>query len=181
MGAAIPTLAQDPCRFGSENLFDALAKDLSEANSCEAAVARIRECASGSSADTQLAPVVIAKGERTFFTKLAPAAKKHYGEEMQLCAYEYAEQEGAMYMSAAARCQVDVAAHFAADPRLANRAPARAGFDCGRAKTSLEVAICSDISLGHADIVLSRVYSGILKGSEENDKSAPRPARQLRL
>jgi uncharacterized protein YecT (DUF1311 family) len=173
MGAVAGASAQEPSGVGSEDPFEALAKNLREAKSCDAAVAKIRDSAFGSSVDTQLAPIVITKCEKTFFDKLSPAAKKHYGEEMQLCAYEYAQQEGTMYMSAAALCQVDVAARFAADPALANQPPARASFDCSRARTPLEMAICSDIRLGHADIVLSRVYSGVLKGlSEESEKSA---------
>ena len=117
--AAASVQAQDPCSFGS---FEASTKELREANSCEAAVARMHDCAWGSSADTQLAPIVITKCEKRFFDKLSPAAKKHYEEEMQLCPYEYAQQEGTLYMSAAALCQVDVAAHFAVDPAAASQA-----------------------------------------------------------
>jgi uncharacterized protein len=172
IGAIVPACAQEPCGFGSENAFDNLAKALSEAKSCQAAVAKMHECAWGSSADTQLAPIVITKCERTFLDKLSAVAQKSYADEMQLCAYEYAGQEGTMYMSAAALCQVDVAAHYAADPVAASKLAARASFDCARARTPLEKAICSDISLGHADIVLSRVYSGLLNSSDEKDKTA---------
>lgn len=171
-GLAMPGRAQDACGFGSDDPLSNLAKALSEAKSCEAAVAKIHECAWGSSADTQLAPIVISKCEKTFFYKLSPAAKKAYGDEMQLCAYEYAQQQGTMYMSAAALCQVDVAARFAADPITATKLCARASFDCPKAQTRLEKAICSDVSLGHADIVLSRVYSRLLQYSDENDKSS---------
>lgn len=171
IGAIVPTQAQEPCGTESEDKSDALAKALSESKSCDAAAAKMKDCAWGSSADTQFAAIVIKKCEKTFFDKLSPAAQKRYGEEMQLCAYEYARQEGTMYMSAAALCQVDVAAHFATDPALVNQPPSRASFDCNRAQTALERAICSDISLGHADIVLSRVYSGILKNSDAKDKS----------
>ena len=76
-----------------------------------------------------------------------------------------------MYMSAAALCQMDVAVYYAANPIAASKPAARASFDCAKAQTPLEKAICSDISLGHADIVLSRVYSGILKNSDAKDKS----------
>lgn len=168
VAAAASVQAQDPCNFGS---FEASAKELREAKSCEAAVARMHDCMWGSSADTQLAPIVIKKCEKRFFDKLSPVAKKRYGEEMQLCAYEYAQQEGTLYMSAAAVCQVDVAARFAADPAAASQAAGRASFDCLKAQTPLERAICSDIKLGHADIVLSRVYSRTLKSSEGKDKS----------
>lgn len=170
--ANIPASAQEPCEYGSENPFDALAKDLSQAKSCAAAAAKMRECAWGSSADTQLAPIVVKKCEITFFRKLSPAAQKRYADEMQLCAYEYAGQEGTMYMSAAALCQVDVAARFAADPVAASRTSLRASFDCAKAQTPLEKAICSDIRLGHADIVLSRVYAATLKNSDKEERAA---------
>lgn len=170
--AVVRSLAQEPCKFGSEDAYDVLVKALSEAKSCDAAVAKMHDCAWGSSADTQFVPIVIKKCESTFFEKLSPAAQKSYGEEMQLCAYEYARQEGTMYMSAAALCQVDVAAEFAANPQAASKRAARASFDCDKAQTPLEKAICSDIGLGHADIILSRVYSGILKNSNEKERAA---------
>jgi uncharacterized protein len=103
---------------------------------------------------------------------LSPAARKSYRDEMQLCAYEYAGQEGTMYMSAVALCQMDVAVHYAADPVAASKPGARASFDCAKAQTPLEKAICSDVGLGRADIVLSRVYSGLLKNSDETDNAA---------
>lgn len=68
-----------------------------------------------------------------------------------------------MYISAAALCQVDVAARFAAYPTEAEKPPARASFDCAKAKAPLETAICSDVGLGKADIVLSRVYGRMLR------------------
>jgi uncharacterized protein YecT (DUF1311 family) len=66
---------------------------------------------------------------------------------------------------------MDVAVHYAADPVAASKLGARASFDCAKAQTPLEKAICSDIGLGHADIVLSRVYSGLLRNSNETDKA----------
>jgi len=170
--ANILTCAQEPCKYGSEDAFDASAKALSDAKSCGEAVAKMHDCAWGSSADTELAPIVISKCKKTFFDKLSPSAQERYGQEMQLCAYEYARQQGTMYMSAAALCQVDVAAHFAADPAAAGQPAARASFDCDKAQTLLETAICSDTRLGRADIVLSRVYAGLLKSSDVKDKPA---------
>lgn len=170
IGTIAPASAQEPCKFGSKEAFDALAKSLSEAKSCKAAAARIHDCAWGSSADTELAPIVVEKCERTFFDKLSRSAQKYYGDQMQLCAYEYSRQQGTMYMSAAALCQVDVAAHFAADPSAANQPEPRASFDCRTPKTLLQEAVCSDIRVGRADIVLSRVYSGLLESSNTGDK-----------
>jgi uncharacterized protein len=169
--ASILACAQEPCQFASDDAFDQLANALSHAKSCDEAVKKMHACAWGSSADTQFAPIVIGKCEKTFFDKLSPTGKKRYEDEMQLCAYEYARQEGTMYMSEAATCQVDVAAYFAADPAAGHKPTARASFDCTKAKTPLEKSICSDIRLGHADIVLSRVYAGLLKGSDKADSS----------
>jgi uncharacterized protein len=170
--ANLPTCAQEPCNYRSENPFDAMAKDLSQAKTCSAAAAKMRDCAWGSSADTQLAPIVIEKCEKTFLPKLSPAAQKRYADEMQLCAYEYARQEGTIYMSAAALCQFDVSARFAGDPAAVIKGSLRASFDCDKAQTPLEKAICSDIRLGHADVVLSRVYAGILNNSDKQERAA---------
>lgn len=117
----------------------------------------------GSSADTQFGAIVVEKCEKQFFPKLSAAGKAHYEEEMQLCAYEYARADGTLAMSEAAMCQVDVAARFAANPTLAATPLPRASFDCARAQSPLEKAICSDTRLGHADIVLGRVYRGVVK------------------
>jgi uncharacterized protein len=155
--------AQDACQFGSEEAANSLAKALTQAKSCEAAVKKLNDCRWGSSADTQFAPIVIEKCEKTFLNKLSPTAEKHYADEMQLCAYQYARQEGTLSMSEAAMCQVDVAAEIAANPAAADQPEARASFDCDKAETPLEKAVCSDIKLGHADIILSRVYSGLMK------------------
>ena len=81
-------------------------------------------------------------------------------------------------MSAAALCQMDVAAHYAADPVAASKLAARASFDCAKAQTPLEKAICSDISLGYADIVLSRVSSGLLKNPDQTDKATFVPSER---
>ncbi|HEY6969254.1 MAG TPA: lysozyme inhibitor LprI family protein [Candidatus Angelobacter sp.] len=168
LAASIPSWAQDACDYESKDRFDVLARALSAAKSCAAAVAKWQQCAFGSSADTQLTPIVVAKCEKTFLDKLSPATMERYTQEMQLCAYRYARQEGTMWMAIAAGCQVDVAAEFAANPATGSQPAARASFDCDKAQTALEKAICSDIRLGHADIVLSRVYSTRLKNPQED-------------
>ncbi len=163
-------LAQDACPFGfgGEKAFGALAKALSSAKSCHEAVKTLDECEWGSSADTQFAAIVVERCEKAFFPKLSKAAKANYAEQMQLCAYEYAKAEGTMAMSEAALCQVGVAAGIAADPALAAKPLPRASFDCNKAQSPLEKAICSDTRLGHADIVLGRVYKGVLASLKGN-------------
>jgi len=172
LGAYIMANAQDPCQFGGDDAAEGLVKTLTQEKSCSAAVAKLHACAWGSSADTQFASLVVEKCEKTFFDKLSPTGRERYEEEMQLCAYEFARQQGTMYMSAAALCQADVAADFSANPDKASRPLSRASFDCGKAQTPLEKAICSDIRLGKADIVLSRVYANALKGDDQTGKPA---------
>jgi hypothetical protein len=62
-GLRFNAMAQD-CKFGSEDAFDATAKMLSEAKSCNSAVTIMHNCAWGSSADSQLAPIAIGKCEK---------------------------------------------------------------------------------------------------------------------
>jgi len=163
--------AQDECHFGSPEAFDALEKALTQEKSCQAAAKKIHNCAWGSSADTQLAPIVISKCEKTFFPKLSAVAKEHYEDEMQLCAYEFAKAQGTISMSAAALCQLDVATKFAAHSEIAEQPIARASFECDKAATALEKAICSDRRLGHADVMLGRVYRRFLSSLPKERKS----------
>ncbi len=162
LAPSVPVWAQ-ACHFGGDKGYDETVKALKATKSCKAAVAYMEQCAWGSSADTGFAPIAIAKCEKTFVPKFSEKEWERYGEEMQLCAYRYARQEGTMSISAAALCQVDVAAQFAENPALADKPAPRASFDCTKARTPLEKAICSDIKLGHADIVLSRVYKDLLQ------------------
>jgi len=165
--------AQDPCPHGSaEDTADTLIKALNADNSCSSAADRLEKCRWGSSADTEFAPIVVSKCEATFLNKLTYVGTARYEDEMQLCAYEYARQGGTLSMSEAAMCQVDVAAHFAANPDAASQPLGRASFDCGKAQTPLEKAICSDKPVGKADIVLSRVYSRVLKSFKPTEQSA---------
>ena len=115
------SVSAQECKFGSEEAFDATAKALSEAKSCSSAVAIMHNCAWGSSADSQLAPIAIEKCEESFYEKLSESGKERYGQEMQLCAYQYAKKEGTISISEAALCQLDVAAQFAANPGTAEK------------------------------------------------------------
>lgn len=167
-------LAQEKCQFGSPEAADALEKTLQSQKTCEAAAQLMNDCRWGSSADAGFSSLVVEKCEGEFFSKLSSAGKENYGTAMQLCAYEYARQEGTITISEAAMCQVGVAEHFAADPASNDHAPAKASFDCTKAQTVLENAICSDIRLGHADMVLADVYKEAQKwaGSDGRAKLA---------
>lgn len=158
--SANPAAASCP-GFGGDKAFDALVATLSADTSCQHARATLHDCAWGSSADTSFAPIVAKTCEKGFFSKLTPTAKLNYEKRMQMCAFREALQQGTMYMSAAALCQADVAADFDADPAKAD-VPVHASFDCTKAHTTLERAICGDDTLGQADIILADAYKGAL-------------------
>jgi len=159
-------LAQEKCQFGSPEAADALVKAVGDQKTCKGAAQVMDQCWWGSSADTEFSSILVEKCEREFFSKLSPAAMENYVTEMQLCAYEYARQEGTISISEAAMCQAGVAERFAADPVSGDHAPFKASFDCAKAQTVLEQAICSDIRLGHADMVLGNVYKNAQKWAE---------------
>ena len=158
LAVAQPALAQDnACTKPGETGIEGLENLLREQKSCKAAMALLSECRWGSSADTEFSAIVVSICEKEFYQGLSKAAQTDYGERMQLCAYRYAGQQGSLYMSMAATCQSEVAARFA-DPDAAREPLGRASFNCGKAVTALEKAICSDRKLGRADLVLAQSY-----------------------
>lgn len=170
---AVPaTHAQKECQFGSDDAAGNLIKALNAQQSCKAAADLLDKCMWGSSADTEFAPIVVEKCEKEFISKLSATGRNNYMTEMQLCAYEFARGEGTLTMSEAAVCQAEVSAQFAANPSQNDHPPARASFDCARAQTPLEKAICSHIQLGHADIALSRAFKPALNVSRGPHRAA---------
>jgi len=159
------------CQFGGAEALDHDAKLISDAPTCSAADDKLHDCQWGSTADTRLAPIVIEKCEKIFLNKLSPSGKANYQHGQHLCAYEYAGQEGTLFISEKVVCEADVAEDFATHPGRTNLPIPRASFDCARARTPLEKAVCSDRALGDADIVLNRVYEGLLASAT----SAERP------
>jgi len=152
---------QDACKFGSSDAFDGLAKQLSKAPSCAIAVKKLEACAWGSSADSEFSAIVVHKCESEFFEKLNPEAAKRYENEMQLCSYQYSRAEGTISISEAALCQVGIALKFDKNHLADQGVNTRASFDCGKATSTLELAVCADERLGKADIVLSKVYGNV--------------------
>lgn len=167
--AASAALADDSC-FGSDA--DALSAALEKAGSCRAAFAKFSECAWGSSADLAFGDIVVKTCEGAFLAKLSPAGKTNYEDEAALCDYERARQDGTMYRSLSALCRAGVAARFADTPALADQPLPRASFDCAKAKTPLEKAICADAKLGRADVVLSRVYKQAMQTLKPDEQRA---------
>jgi hypothetical protein len=167
--AVAAAFADDAC-FGSDA--EAMSAALKNAGSCRAAFAKFSACAWGSSADLAFGDVVVKVCEGEFLAKLTAAGKANYAAEAALCAYEHARQDGTMYRSAEALCRAEVASRFAATPALADQALPRASFDCAKAKTSLEIAICADAKLGRADLVLSRIYKQAIGGLKPDQQRA---------
>lgn len=160
------------CDFGGDENFDKTAKLLEAAPTCKEANKILHACMWGSSADTTFAPIAVAKCERVFLRKLPQPAEERYIEEMQLCPYGESREQGTLYMSEAAICQADVAEDFADNfDRWQGSKPIRASFDCTLARTPLERTICGNISVGHADIVLSRNYAAFLKGANPSQRA----------
>ena len=154
---------QEPCKIGYGTEKAAQLEDaLRQASSCGKAADILSKCEWGSSADVGFASIVLDKCEKKLLPRLTAAGKQRYRRERELCAYEYSGQEGTLYLSEEAMCSVYVAQRFAERPSLAEEPAPRASFDCARAATSLEKAICSDEKLGLADIVLARAYQPLL-------------------
>ncbi|MGA8085736.1 MAG: lysozyme inhibitor LprI family protein [Terracidiphilus sp.] len=172
---------QEPCKFGyaSEKAASQLDDPLKQAPTCSTAADILSKCAWGSSADVGFASIVLDKCEKTLLPKLTAAGKQRYQRERELCAYEYSGQEGTLYLSAEAMCGVYVALRFEEKPSLAEEPAPRASFDCGRASTSLEKAICADDKLGRADIVLERAYRPVLRSMTAKER--PLLIRQQRI
>jgi len=162
--------AQNDCQFFSERAGNDLIRALTDEPSCFKAAELLHECRWGSSADAQFAPIVIDKCEKTFVPKLTRTERLRYREERGLCAYEFAKQEGTISISEDYVCQADIAAKFAANPGLAKTPSPRASFDCSRAATRLDHAICTDKKLGQADIVLGRAYKSLLNSLTSEDR-----------
>lgn len=161
-----PAQAADTCPgFFSDRAADALLKRLSS-EPCKAAVVTLNQCRWASAADVAFAPPVVKTCERAFLARLSPAARRAYGQRMRMCADRYVADDGSMYVSEAVVCQADLAAAVAAAPDPAKAiGPVRASFDCARAQTPMETAICSDPKLGEADVILSDAYRDLRGGS----------------
>lgn len=172
--AAVAQAEEVACAPPGKAGADGLAELLAEQPDCKAAIAKLRDCAWGSSADTRFSAIAVGICEKAFMPKLSPAERQGYGERMQLCAYRYARQQGTVYISAAALCQADVAARVAADPKAAATRPGPASFDCGRARTGLERTICADPALGRADLVLADVFRDV-RASLDRDQTPKEP------
>jgi hypothetical protein len=163
----------DPCGDGSpSDAASGLEEALTNAKSCKAAAEIYEQCRWGSSADVGFAGIVNRKCQQEYRGKLTPAQQKNLNAQIELCNYEYAQQEGTLAISENVSCHVEVAVAFATDPQKAAVPIRFASFDCRRAKNRLDRAICSDAALGRADLVLSRVYSADLKFANDTDRTA---------
>ena len=150
----------EKCPKGTAPIFE---EDLQAAPSCAAAHAVHSFCGWGSTGDRGLAGVVIEKCEKIFLGKLKPPQKRDYDAKVKRCEDKadraYRNGGGTADLSEGAMCEEDVAASYARDvTNAANPPTVKASFDCRKAQTLLELAICSNDGVGAADIDLSKVY-----------------------
>ncbi len=171
----------DSCSGPGSGGADGLISQLESQTTCKAAQQMLAECAWGSSADSAFGAIVAAKCEAEFLPKLGDQARRDYADRMQLCAYRYSRQQGTLYISAAALCQAEVAASYAANPALANTPLSAASFDCAKATTPLEKIICANKEVGMADHVLAEAYRDFANGLKDDPKERARLLKSQRI
>ena len=160
-----PAFAEAKCPAGNAPIFE---EDLRATSSCEAAHKLHDACAWGSSGDASLSGAVIEKCEAVFLSRLTPAQKRNYEARQQRCSEKYAREDGSLAVAEAALCAEAIAVAFARNAAAAGRipaaplAPVKASFDCARARTKLELLICSSDVIGGEDIVLAAAYQKAL-------------------
>jgi hypothetical protein len=156
-----PASAEAKCPAGNAPIFE---EDLRATPSCEAAHKLHDACSWGSSGDAGLSGVVIEKCEAVFLGGLSPAQKSNYQARQQRCSDKYAREDGSLAIAEASLCSEAIAVAFARNAAAAGRipaaplAPVKASFDCARARTKLELLICSSDIIGGEDIDLSTAY-----------------------
>jgi uncharacterized protein YecT (DUF1311 family) len=137
--------------------------DLQTAPTCAAAHALHLFCNYGATGDRGLTTIVVGKCEAVFLKKLTPDQKRHYNARVKDCGVKaeraYRNDGGTMALAEGAFCEEKAAADFARDVTNAASPPTvKASFDCRKAETLLELAICSSDKTGAADIELSKAY-----------------------
>jgi hypothetical protein len=156
-----PAVAEGKCPAGDAPIF---AEDVRATASCEAAHKLHDACGWGSSGDVALSGVVIEKCEAVFLSRLTPAQNRNYQARQQGCSEKYAREDGSLAVAEAALCSEAIAVSFARNAAAAGRipaaplAPVKASFDCDKARTKLELLICSSDVIGGEDIDLSETY-----------------------
>ncbi len=172
LGSSAFAEESEKCPKGTAPIFE---EDLQAAPDCAAAHAVHAFCGWGSSGDRGLAQVVIDKCEKIFLSKLKPPQKREYDSKMQRCEDKaeraYRNGGGTADLSEGAMCEEDISASYARDvTNAANPPSVKASFDCRKAQTVLELAICSSDSIGAADIDLSKVYRKVSQAATPDAK-----------
>jgi len=166
------TLTAQSCHFFGEKNAAATEHVLRTSASCFAAHTYLSKCAWGSSADVGFADIVRSRCEKDFVQKLSTAQKIIYTDKSSLCADEFASQDGTLALSEESICLADVAFQFATNLTEAARPLPRASFDCGKAKSPLEITVCANPDLGRQDLLLSRAYFPFFKALKGDDRKA---------
>jgi uncharacterized protein YecT (DUF1311 family) len=170
-----PAFAEAKCPAGDAPIFE---EDVRATASCEAAHKLHDACGWGSSGDVALSGAVIEKCEAVFLSRLTPAQKRNYEARQQRCSDKFAREDGSLAVAEAALCTEAIAVSFARNAAVAGRipapplAPVKASFDCDKARTKLELLICSSDFIGDADIDLSAIYRKAFNSAAPDARAA---------
>ena len=170
-----PAFAEAKCPAGDAPIFE---EDVRATASCEAAHKLHDACGWGSSGDVSLSGAVIEKCEAVFLSRLTPAQKRNYEARQQRCSDKYAREDGSLAVAEAALCTEAIAVSFARNAAGAGRVPAaplapvKASFDCNKARTKLELLICSSDVIGGEDIDLSAIYRKAFNSAAPDARAA---------
>jgi hypothetical protein len=170
-----PAFAEAKCPAGDAPIFE---EDLQATATCEAAHKLHDACAWGSSGDARLSGAVIEKCEAVFLSRLTPAQKRNYEARQKRCSEKFAREDGSLAVAEAALCAEAIAVSFARNAAVAGRipaaplAPVKASFDCNKARTKLELLICSSDVIGGEDIDLSAIYRKAFNSAAPDTRAA---------
>jgi uncharacterized protein YecT (DUF1311 family) len=167
---SLPIFAQK-CGFDGPEDAQQTEKLLRDAPSCAAAAKIFDACRWGSSMDGYFGSLVVTKCEAEMPKIITQQEKKHLDYERQLCSAEFSGADrGTIVISESASCNVDAVSSFVDNPHKFDTAPPRASFDCVKAQTPYERAVCDHPDLGMDDIIMSRAYRPFVNALKPKEK-----------
>ena len=101
--------------------YEQIEKLLTEAPSCDRAMALMAACSLGGSGDVGTGQIVTKKCEGIFLNKLSEPERRSYHRKVGACRDKYARKSGTIYRSMAAFCVAEVAQAYATRARKAKR------------------------------------------------------------
>jgi hypothetical protein len=112
LSSSLSFAAKCPIQFGTNNYLDKVVVRISQTSSCEAAAKMAESCALGASGDLKIAPAAVQKCEADFVSKMDSEETKTYKNLRTRCQTKYENQQGTIYLSMMAFCQLNVSRLF---------------------------------------------------------------------